>query len=313
MKKILVQNKVAQSKLALPACVLFATMIWLLCGLAKQQWWVQFFCFAITAYLMLQLNNLHALIRIYSRIVSCSFLLLSCACCFLFPSIRGGILQMGVVAMYTILLFGYQDRGAAGKTFYAFVFYGIASMAYADLLYFLPLIWLLMGTNLLMLSWRTWGASVLGVLTPYWFAFGWLMWQGDPTPLADHLATLTDFQFPVNYARLGISFMSVVALLIVCTITGIIHYLNKSYQDSVRIRLIYGFFIWMDLVAFILVCFQPQHQDMLLRLIIINTAPLVSHFLALTSTKATNQWFFVITAATLSVIFYNSWVLLSLY
>ena len=183
-------------------------------------------CFAVTAYLMLQLNNLHALIRIYSRIVSCSFLLLSCACCFLFPSIRGGILQMGVVAMYTILLFGYQDRGAAGKTFYAFVFYGIASMAYADLLYFLPLIWLLMGTNLLMLSWRTWGASVLGVLTPYWFAFGWLMWQGDPTPLADHLATMTDFQFPVNYARLGISFMSVVALLIVCTITGIIHYLK---------------------------------------------------------------------------------------
>lgn len=313
MKKRLVQNQVAQSKLALPVCMLFATVIWLLCGLVQQQWWLQFFCFAATTYLIMLLNNLNALIRIYSRMVSCSFLLLSCACCFLFPSIRGAIMQMGIVAMYTILFLCYQDRESAGKTFYAFVCFGIATMGHASLLFFLPLIWLLMGTNLLMLSWRTWGASILGTLTPYWFAVCGMLWMGDITPLADHLATLTDIQFPVNYTRLSIGFMLVIALIIVCAITGIIHYLNKTYQDSVRIRLIYGFFIWMDLLAFTMVCLQPQHQDMLLRMLIINTAPLISHFLALTATKATNQGFYMLVAATVAVIIYNVWMLSSLF
>jgi hypothetical protein len=63
----------------------------------------------------------------------------------------------------------------------------------------------------------------------------------------------------------------------------------------------------MDLFAFALMCFQPQHNDMLLRIIIINTAPLISHFLALTSTKFTNVAFFVLTGVILFITAYNLW------
>lgn len=306
MKKFL-QNKVAESRMALPACAVLATLVWLLCGLASQHWWIQFLCFGVTAYLMVLLNNMHVLIRIYSRMVSCVFLLLACSACFLFPSIRGGIMQVSVVAFYLILFHTYQDRQAAGLTFYAFACLGVGTMVYVQLLYFVPFFWLLMATNLLSLSWRTWGASLVGLLLPYWFGCTWLVWQNDFTMLTDHFSHLDDFQFPVNYARLGIRFMSVIGLLIVCTITGIVHYLNKSYNDKIRLRMLYGIFVWIDLLALAAVCVQPQHQDMLLRLAIVNTAPLLAHFLALTSTKITDAAFRLFVAATLLIIAYNVW------
>ena len=186
MKKLL-QNKIAESKLALPSTVLFAVIVWLLCGLVNRQWWTQFLCFAVTTYLMMLLNSLHALIRIFSRIVSCVFLALSCAACFSFPSIRGGIMQLCVVAFYIILFLTYQDKQSAGKTFYAFACLGVGTMAYAQLTFFVPLFWIFMATNLLTMSWRTWGASVIGLLAPYWFACSWMALQADFTPLIDTL------------------------------------------------------------------------------------------------------------------------------
>lgn len=312
MEKLL-QNKVAESKLTMPVASLYAIGVWLLCGLASQQWWVQFACFAATTYLMVELNNTNALIRIYSRLVSTAFLLLSMAAAFLLPSLRGAVMQLCVVASCLILFQTYQDKQAVGKTYYAFLFIGLGSMAYVQLLFFVPFVWLLTATNLLSLSWRTWGASLLGLLTPYWFYCCWLTWQADFTPLADHLSALASFQYPVNYARLGIGFMLMMALLIGTTATGIVHYLRKSYNDKIRIRMLFGFFIWMDLLSITLVCLQPQYHDMLLRLIIINTAPLIAHFLALTSTRATNVAFYIITAATLLVTAYNVWTTSSLF
>ena len=306
MKK-LIQNKVSGSRLTLPVTTAYTIIVWLLCGLITKNMWLQLAFFCITSYLMMVLNNQNALIRIFSRLVSCSFLALSCAACFLMPNIRGAIMQLFVVAFYLILFQCYQNREGAGIVYYAFLMLGLASLAVPHILFFLPLIWLLMTTNLLSMSWRTWVASLLGLLTPYWFIGAWLVYQADVSPLIDHFAPLIDFQFPIRYTDLSTSVLLTSALLVGCSLTGIIHFVRKSSYDSIRIRLLYGFFIWTDLFAFALLCFQPQHYDMLLRIIIINTAPLIAHFLALTSTKATNAAFFVLTGLTLLITVYNIW------
>lgn len=303
----LVQNIVAGSRLTLPCTIVYTIAIWLLCGLFTQDIWVQFACFGLTSYLMMLLNNQNALIRIFSRMVSCAFLALSCAASFLFTDIRGGLMEMFVVAAYLILFQSYQNRETVGIAYYGFLMLGLASLACPHIIFFLPIIWLLMATNLLSLSWRTWLASLLGLLTPYWFICAWLVWQADFTPLIDHLSPLADFQFPIRHASLDTSVLLTCALMAVCMLTGIIHFVRKSSADSIRIRLLYGFFIWMDLYAFALLAFQPQHYDMLLRIIIINTAPLIAHFLTLTSTKITNVAFFVLTGIVLFVTAYNIW------
>lgn len=308
MKK-LIQNIVAGSRLTLPVTIAYTVVVWLLCGLIIQNLWVQFAGFCATSYLMMMLNNQNALIRIFSRLVSCAFLILSCAACFLILNIRGNLMQLFVVAAYLILFQSYQNKEAIGITYYSFLMLGLASLACPHILYFVPLIWLLTMTNLLSLSWRSWLASLLGLLTPYWFFCAWLVYQNDFSPLIYHFSPLFDFQFPIRHASLGTSVLMTCGLLAICTVIGTIHFIRKSTYDSIRIRLLYGFFIWMDLFAFAWLAFQPQHYDMLLRIIIINTAPLIAHFFALTSTKITNVTFLVLTGLTLLITAYNLWII----
>ena len=76
MKRL--QNTVSESRMALPCTAAYAICIWLLAGLLQGNWWIQFAIFAVCTYLMVELNNANALLRIYSRMVSCTFVVLSC-------------------------------------------------------------------------------------------------------------------------------------------------------------------------------------------------------------------------------------------
>lgn len=312
MKK-LTQNKVAESTLAFPMTCVYTVAVWLMCGLVEQEWWLQIGCFAITTYLVVLLNNMNALIRIYSRMISCTFLVLTCCACFLFPLTEGAIASLFLAVTYLFLFQTYQDKTAVGKTFYAFVAFGLASLGYVHILYYIPLLWLLMGTNIWSLSWRTWAASLLGMLTPYWFALCWFAYQGNPMALLQHFLPLGDFQPPFDYSAVTTGQVAVFALLVVLLLTGIIHFVRQGYADSIRIRMLYGFFVWIGLLTIVFLVLQPQHYDLLLRVLILSTAPLTAHFITFTSTKTTNVAFFIIIALAVLITAYNLWTILSLY
>lgn len=50
-----------------------------------------------------------------------------------------------------------------------FVAIGVASVFYVELMWLVPILWILLTTNVLAMSLRTFIASILGVALPYWF------------------------------------------------------------------------------------------------------------------------------------------------
>ena len=58
MAKKLIQNRIAESRLALPVASVYAMVVWLLGGLIQENRWVQFGLFVLTAYAMAQMNNI---------------------------------------------------------------------------------------------------------------------------------------------------------------------------------------------------------------------------------------------------------------
>jgi len=304
------QNKVAESRLALPLTAVVATVVWLLAGLLKGELVTQFVCFAITTYLIVELNNINALIRIYSRLVSCSFILLSCATCFTFHSESGEIVELCAVASYITLFHTYQDRQSPGWTYYAFLCVGLASMVYVHILYYVPILWLLMLSRLGSISWRTFFASLLGIITPYWFASLYFLYTKEFTVAGEHFAELGRFGTLADFSVLNISQVLSLALVFVLAVTGTVHYIRTSFNDKIRIRMFYGCFIISDIITMTFLVLQPQHFDLLIRIMTINTSPLIAHFLALTKTKVTNWAFCAITVATLALIAFNLWMLL---
>lgn len=304
------QNKVAESRFTLPAAAIYGTVVWLASGLIQQQWWIQFACFALATYLMVELNNSNALIRIYSRSVAALFILLSCVACFLFPSMEGAITQVCMAASLLVLFRSYQDRMAAGSTFYGFLFLTIGSLAQVHLLWFIPFYWILMVFFIFSMSLRTFIASLLGIFLPYWCLLIWVVWRyGDEiSPFADHFAPLGDFQFPVDYTALPLPLILTFVFVVALSITGVIHYLRTSFLDKIRIRQIYYSFIFLNAVAAFFLLVQPQLYDVTLRMMIIATSPLIAHFLSLTRTRFTNIAFFAILAVALILTVLNLWI-----
>lgn len=299
------QNRVAESRLLLSFSVIYGCIIWLAAGLVVHAWWWQFCLFAISSYLIMELNNHHALIRIYSRMMSCSFIFLTCMNSHLFSSSSGAVIQLAAVAFYTFSFRSYQDRQAAGLTFYSWIAIGLASLVEVRILYAIPFCWLLMIVSYYSFSMRTFLASLLGLLAPYWMvSVYFLLHQDFSTPL-QHFRPLLENPFQFDYSQLDLSEIITYFVLVALGLIGIIHFLRDSYQDSVRIRMLYKAFIYSDLILMILVPLLPQHTEWLLRVMIVNTSPLIAHFIALTHTRLSNLLFHVIVILVLALTLFH--------
>jgi len=120
---------VAESRLTFPVTVLYGLLLCLIGGVIQHQWWIQLACYILATYLMILLNNFHALIRIYSRAITSAFIILSGVACFIFPSLEGCIVTVGLVASLLTLFTTYQNREAAGWIYYTYLILGVASVA----------------------------------------------------------------------------------------------------------------------------------------------------------------------------------------
>ena len=296
------QNKIAGSRWALPLTAIYGVAIVVALGAIEQQMWAQTALLVLSTLLMVELNNANALIRIYSRMVSCSFLVLTLMAAFLFPSIEGGIVGLAVIAFYVFFLQAYQDRMAVGPIYTAFLALGIASLFFVQIFYFVPLFWLLMAVRLQAFSLRTFCASLLGLITPYWFLAVYFLYQADYDTPQRHFAELVRFAQPAiidipQHTHQLVTF----AFIVVLTFTGIIHFLRQRSKDKLRTQIIYELFLIVTLFTIVFLVLQPQHNDFLLRILIIHASIFIGHFIALTRTKVTNIAFIVIFILTLAI------------
>lgn len=299
------QNKVAGSRMALPFMAVYAALIWLLAGAVLNHWWLQLACFATSCYLMMLLNNVHALIRIYSRMVTCTYIALSCTACFLFPSLNGAVFAICIIGSILLLYAAYQNHEAVALVFYAFALWGIGSIVFVKILWLIPLLWILMHYNLMAMSWRIWKASLLGILLPYWFWGSWLFYNNNAGTLVSHFSGMLSAPSLADYSSLSWPQVCCFALTALLLVTGIVHFLRQRSGDKIRTRMFFYNFMWLGLAGAVYTALFPQDCDIAFRFMVIFTAPLAAHFFALTSTKVTNVAFWSTCAITLAVTILN--------
>lgn len=302
------QNRVAESRWALPVTAVYALTVCWLYGAWQWGMWLQVLCLAVSTYLMVELNNQNALIRIYSRMVSCSYMVLVMMANFLFSSASGDLFLVGLAAFYLLLFRTYQNKHAVGYTFYAYVVLGLCSLYFRQILFFVPVLWLLQLTHLQSWSLRNFCASLLGLLTPYWFIVGYAVFIHQiPQPLS-HFTDVASFT-PLFYGYDLLNGPQIVTLLFIVAllIVGTVHFLHSSYQDKIRTRMLFETMMVIDYCCIAFMILRPIAYGPLLRVMIVNTAPLVGHYLALTRSRLSNVTFIVLTASALVITAYNLW------
>lgn len=300
MRKLL-QNRIAESETTLFVCAFYAILVWFLAGVISKQWWLQMGCIALTTYLILELNNNNALIRVRSRMVSYTFLVLTTAAPSLFHSLRSSILYVCIIAALHLLFQTYQEEKSAGRMFFAFLFIGLASFLTVQILFFVPVLWLLIATQLQSLNRRTWITSCFGLILPYWLATPILVFQRSCHLATAHFAPLIHVGPPFDFSRLTMPELSIVALSVFLSIVSMIHLWQKSYEDRIRTRQLYSIFSTIFLLTTAYLMWQPMLFEALMPVFFICASPLIAHFFALTSSKFTNTLFIVSLVLILSI------------
>lgn len=310
MKRL--QNRIAESRFALPVTAVYATAAWLAGGLISSDSYIEFAVFAVSAYLMAELNNRHALIRMYSRMVSCSFLVLAT----LAASAAGGtswaagtadvwIMQLCFIVAYLFLFSSYQDKRAQGKMFYAFMMIGVASTLFVQALFFVPLLWVLTATNLMAFSSRNLWASIIGLTVPYWFYGGYCALTGNIGYLTAHFAPDAWLKPLFITGGADAATIATTAFIVTVTVIGAVHFIRNSYKDKIRTRMLYEMLITVTAFCLAFMLLQPGHLPMLMGILIIHSSILAGHFFALTSTRLTNITFCVLATAAVALTVVN--------
>ncbi len=304
------QNRIAESRFALPFTAFVTLAVWAGATLTGAMNVVspQFLFVVVSTYLMVELNNTNALIRIYSRMVSCSFLALCLMASPRFISMQSAIVMLSVVATYLICFHAYQEKRAHGLVFYAFLCLGIGSIAFVQLLYLVPLLWIILATNLMAFSLKNFMASILGLLTPYWFSATYYIYIGSTDQFINHICDIADYSSVFDYVGIDIPHIATFGFIAVMAATGIIHFLHTSYNDKIRTRMVYEVFITMAMASIALMAVFPKHFDEWLAVAIVNVSPLIAHYIALTKTWLTNISFHVIIIATVLLTALNLWM-----
>ncbi len=302
-----IQNRIAESRHTLPISIVIAVVIWYLAGMTVTPLYLSFATVIISTFIMMEINNGNALIRIYSRMVSSSFLLLLSACVFLLPTQNVMIVTFCYVLFLYFYFQTYQEKQSPGKVFHGFLFLGITSIFFIQILYLVPFLWLLMTFNLMAMSHRNFWASLVGLLTPYWFTIPYWLITKDLDTIMNHFTQLTEYQPFAQYDQLSVSQLSTLAFVVLVALIGIIHFLRKSFMDKIRTRMLYTIFIVMTMLILTFMILQTQHFDILLPLLIVHVSPLIAHYMALTKTRITNISFLLLLAIWIALTAYNVW------
>ena len=308
LRKKRFQNKVAASRFSLPITATLAALVWVAVGFMVGNIWVEFAFTIISTLLMVELNNRNALMRTYSRMVSCSFLAIITMSTLPDPSFKSSIVTMCFIAFYLIVWNGYQDKRSTGWTFYSFFCIGLASTVFVQIIYYLPFLWLMMMVFTNSFSLRTFFSSLIGVVAPYWFTAGYYAYTDQMDSFVNHFVELVNYQELFNYAQVTEHQVINVAFILILSVIGMLHFLHTSYADKIRTRMIYESFIMIYLVSLVFLILQPQHEKEINGIMIVNTAPLIAHFITFTKGRVTNWMFIAILVMLVVITLYNIFI-----
>lgn len=167
MKKRL-QNKIAGSSLTLPTTAVVVTLLWWLPqGGYSQEYLLGWLFCAMTTFVVLETSTQNVLLRIRSRMISSLLLLLMGICGFLHPIQPSTIIQFCIVLSLFFFFRTCESPRPENDTFQSYLLLSLASLLWAPILLLVPAMLWNQGILLRSLQRRSWGASFVGVLTPY--------------------------------------------------------------------------------------------------------------------------------------------------
>lgn len=331
MRRNRFQQRIVTGRFTLPVAIVLSTLIWIAVfttkpGIVSSDTYffrqmlfnllpanfvgelINYLLYGITGYMLIELNNAYSVIRMRTSFQCTVYVFLVGACSFLFPLQQGSISNLCLIISVYFLFRTYQKQQPVGHFFHSFLFIGLGSILFPQLLFYVPL--LLIGAyNFKSLTARTFFAGIFGLSLPYWFLLGHAFFYDRMELFYAPFVELSTF-LPIGYSGLQLCQLLSGAFVTVLFIISSIHSLVTSYQDKIKTRSYLNFFILITMGT-ILFCFlQPQFTNTLFPILLTGSSLLIGHLFVLTATKSSDILFIVTLIFLITLAAFNLWTLL---
>ena len=211
-----------------------------------------------------------------------------------------------LIALY-FLFRSYQQAKPASYLFHAFVFMGMGSLFFPQLMFFVPVFWI-GAYSFQSLHPKSFFASLIGWSVPYWFLLGY-------TYLSGHMELFYQpFLELVNFRSIRFGFrpweLATIGYILLLYIVSSSHCLIAGYEDKIRTRSYLHFLIFLNFCIFVYIGLQPALYPHLFSLLLIGTSILIGHLFVLTNSRSSNLFFIIMLVGLFTLFGFNLWTLL---
>lgn len=299
------QIQVATGRLTLPVTTFVCLLLWLVSG---SQWTdlASLAIVALTGYVMIEANTAFTLIRTRTALPVCLYGWVATSLFFLHPfSWENFVTPAFVLAVYQLFR-SYESPSPTNSIYHAFLFLSLGSLVCPQFMVFAFLWWICM-IPFRAMNVRSFLASLIGWITPYWFLFGYAFFF-DEMPL--FFAPLQEMIriYPIEYSLLApaevISWGVITLLLLVSSF----HYWQIAYKDKTRTRIYHSFLVYAGWWTTLLCVLQPVHLPVWMPIQLVCMAFLCGHLFTLTRNRFSGIFFVVTFVALILLTAYNVWM-----
>ena len=295
----------ATGRFTLPVVILICLLLW---GSTFQEWneLISLGVTIIIGYVFIETNTTFNLIRTRTSMPVCLYWLIATALFFLHPFEWTNLVPLVFILATYQLFHSYESVSSSPFIFHSFLFIGLGSIAFPQLLYMVPMLWGSM-IPFRAISIKSFLASIIGLMTPYWFIFGYALYFNEMhillTPLreAAHL-------YPIDYSHLTLPEIASWGFITLLLIVSGFHYWQISYMDKTRTRIYHSYLAIAGFWATLLSILQPVHWCEWLSIQLICTAFLCGHLFSLTRNRFSGIFFIVTFVLYILLMSFNLWM-----
>lgn len=285
------RNRSAKSMLTLPLVAVIAGVVWALPDPRSAWLWGGFAIVCALTYTLRELNNRFQLLRIRSRLVSATFLALFAALPDLHPAGTNLIPAIGLLPALFCLFGSYQQYRPEHYTFHAFFFLSIGSLVFPPLLVLSVFFYVTMALVLHTLTWRSLFAGLFGLVVPYWFYAGYLVWMNRLEELEQQFTPFLQYSWP-DFQHLPLPHVASFCFLSLLALLSTLHFVRTSFNDKIRTRVFLYVLIILELAIAGGGVLLPHHYCIIMPLYLVVASPLIAHYFALArGGLLMNVWF----------------------
>ena len=299
------QIQVATGRFTLPVVILICLLVW---SFTIQSWsdLASLAIMAIIGYLMIEANTAFTLIRTRSTFPVCIYWLVATSLLFLHPFEWTHFIPFIFILALCQLFYSYESTQPSIPIYHVFFCISLGSMIFPPMLYFIPLIWGSM-PSFRSLSSKSFLASLLGIITPYWFWFGYAFYFDKLSLFWVPLQKILHFD-PIDYTQLIVSECLSWGFITLLLFVSSMHYWQIAYMDKTRTRIYHSFVIAAGIWATLGSILQPSYLHEWMPIQLICASFLSGHLFTLTRNRFSAIFFIVTMILFILLVLFNLWM-----